>query len=492
MVALNETLKTPQPSTGQENAEGEAQRIAVMSELVVLMVLDIFSGELRLKVLDNFKEKNPFLPLTENLYDQYFEGSILLANAEIDYAPWGALCSPLERVGLEIDESETLDAPLNLQEFAAQFGSEEGYDGIRCLLARILHRKKGSRRLQEFIGKRTFLDDDVERFDLVHSTMNAYRVLVKQLNAMLLLSSFTAAGLRGPRRSFVGDAKDYVKTFYEWRINAPTSDLIGISALFDRKVSGHPLLESVLDEIERKGSVSVEMPQLELLLTITYDTTRISLMGKLERSGKEIALSSLSKGEDRMLLVKLAQKWSSYLEEPETNLHPTNQAQIGRMLAESLIHYSHFYNAIEDKNHYSTPTAKEEFNGFVPPDVFDEERRSYCAWIQGIRSIRGYEVTFVETHSEPLIRAIQMEIAKNLPRLEWIERANGDLDAHLKQRLQQEPNIEITYFDTVEGKVVPRSLGLRRDGVIAHRISQDFFYDTEPLFAAIFDGIELN
>jgi hypothetical protein len=308
---------------------------------------------------------------------------------------------------------------------------------------------------------------------------------------MLLLSAFTETGLRAPRRSYAGDAKEYMKTFDGWRINAPTSDLNGVSDLFDPKVNEHPLLQSVLDEIERVGSFSVAMPQLELLLTISYDTLRISLTGKLERNGKEVPLSSLSKGEDRMLLVKLARRWSSYLEEPETNLHPTNQAQMGRVLAESVIHYTKHFDATTGNTHYSSEEAKEYSKNTFGFEDLMEEPSSYLNW-SAFNSASGYEVTFVETHSEPLIRAIQMEIAKNLPRPEWIERANEDLAAHLKARLEQEPNIEITYFDTVDGKVVPRSLGLRRDGVITHRISQDFFYDTEPLMAALFDGLELN
>ncbi len=491
MVPLNETPKTPSPSKRSEHAEDEAFRIAVMSELVALVVQSVLSKNVHYNVKARYERPGEFEVISELLFENYYEADLRLADAENDYRPWVRIALLLEKNNVLLNESEHCKDRMDLGEFSEQLGYETDQENTRRLIAHVFYRKLGPQGLNAWLAERFFNDDDLSRSLLVDAAANGIEVVCKQLKAMLLLSPLAQFGLKSPQKSNYVSLADAAEFMNSGRIGESLGERGAVSDLLVGSEANHPLMGAVLNAIQQNGSVAVYLPRLELRLTMTYDTSRLALTGKLERNGKEVPLSSLSKGEDRMLLVKLASQWSSFLEEPETNLHPTNQAQMGRVLAESVIHYTKHFDATTGKTHYSSEEAKEHSKKIYLIADMMEEPSSYVNW-STFTHVSEFEVTFVETHSEPLIRAIQMEIAKNLPRPEWIERANEDLAAHLKARLEQEPNIEITYFDTVDGKVVPRSLGLRRDGVITHRISQDFFYDTEPLMAALFDGLELN
>ena len=125
--------------------------------------------------------------------------------------------------------------------------------------------------------------------------------------------------------------------------------------------------------------------------------------------------------------------------------------------------------------------------GFVDLEEPDEEEiTKKFVWKYGAH--RDYQ--FIETHSDILIKAIQLEMARNLPTPVLWEEHPGltpSFKEVQKEFAELDPNIEVTYFGKVKGKSVPKSMGLRRDGVFREEFGPGFYDESLQLVRDIFD-----
>lgn len=233
----------------------------------------------------------------------------------------------------------------------------------------------------------------------------------------------------------------------------------------------------VLRRLGEGGNVVLNIPEVHLNCKISFDKNG-GLDVFTRKKGVQIEIEGLSRGEQKLILIHLYRNFNAFIEEPEANLHPSYQSILGRIISQGYVSKAAF---TENDFDYD-----QDF-GFVdlgePPEDGDVK-----SFVWKYEAHRDYQ--FIETHSDILIKAIQLEMARNLPTPAlWLE--HPDLTPSFKEVQKQfselDPNIEVTYFDTVDGKSVPKSMGLRRDGVFREEFGPGFYDESLQLVRDIFD-----
>ena len=117
---------------------------------------------------------------------------------------------------------------------------------------------------------------------------------------------------------------------------------------------------------------------------------------------------------------------------------------------------------------------------------YDSTRELKFYW--SVEAVRDYQ--FIETHSDILVKSIQLEMARHLPTKTLWEENPGltpSFQEVQRQFSEPDPNIEVTYFGTVDGRSVPKSMGLRRDGVFSEDWGPGFYDESLQLVRDIYD-----
>lgn len=233
----------------------------------------------------------------------------------------------------------------------------------------------------------------------------------------------------------------------------------------------------VLAQLGDGHSVIAAIPEVSLKCRVSFDK-----FGMLEirtwKDNVEVLIDDLSRGEQKLILIELYRNFTAFLEEPESNLHPNYQSILGRLISSGYVSKA---SVTENDFEYNPD------NGFIDLEEPDEEGNT-MNFVWKYEAHRDYQ--FIETHSDILIKAIQLEMARNLPtRTLWEEHPdlNPSFEEVQKQFTELDPNIEVTYFGNVNGKSVPKSMGLRRDGVFREEFGPGFYDESLQLVRDIFD-----
>lgn len=219
---------------------------------------------------------------------------------------------------------------------------------------------------------------------------------------------------------------------------------------------------------EKKAEAFLKGTNMSYNVILNNRTLSVDL--NVSKNGKNHRLVDLSKGEVRVIALSLLKFYGcNFLEEPENSLHPEYQSKVGARLAEEIGGVNNI-------------------------------------WLNsGLR----YELPFavVETHSEYLIRSIQLSVAahykkqKNSDKVFLPEGTITDLgemlcqDTEIEYRLFSELNgITISYFNNEkngsnerdgsnekDGGTTIKDMGLREDGMLSESFGPGFFDESVSL-----------
>lgn len=199
---------------------------------------------------------------------------------------------------------------------------------------------------------------------------------------------------------------------------------------------------------------------------------------EVKKGGIRLPSQSLSRGEQKLLLIKLFVEFNAFLEEPEANLHPNYQSILGAMLAEQ-------FSTVGNASVLPVLTSENTPDIVAIPSESEATNRRFLWVPNGTR-----DFMFIETHSDVMLKSIQLEMARHLPSKALWEENPGltpSFQEVQRQFSEPDPNIEVTYFGTVNGKSVPKSMGLRRDGVFSEDWGPGFYDESLQLVRDIYD-----
>lgn len=231
----------------------------------------------------------------------------------------------------------------------------------------------------------------------------------------------------------------------------------------------------LLRKLGEKGEVVIDLADMAIACAIDFDSFGQPRL-KATKNGKPVEVDQMSRGEQRLLLFALHREFNAFLEEPEAHLHPNFQSILGRVLAKGYVSSAQWSDG---SNYQSEDVGQVELHN-VEPDGMRLE------W----KNEKVREFMFIETHSDILVKAIQLEMVKRLPIDELLNEFPDYRPStqELRQKFSEvDPFIEVTYFDSIDGNSVPRSMGLRRDGVFREEFGPGFYDESIQIIRSIFD-----
>lgn len=269
------------------------------------------------------------------------------------------------------------------------------------------------------------------------------------------------------------------------------SEFISTAEMDDLKtalVENKALRKETLKYLAEHPKLKLKLPPFNLACTLSLNA-KGSIDYAVKKNRKPIDLESLSRGENKLLLIALFKEFYAFLEEPETNLHPNFQAQLGNLISENYVSKvvaSPKGDVIWDVDRgVGRRFTLAEFNG--------EQNLKTPNAIWGAKT--GRRFLFIETHSDVLLKAIQLQMVRELPKKElWndIPNLTPSYESFEQEFSNLDPSIEVTYFGIENGKWVPKSMGLRRDGVFRETFGPGFYDQSLELVRSIFDAQSLN
>ena len=246
-----------------------------------------------------------------------------------------------------------------------------------------------------------------------------------------------------------------------------------------------PLRREILKHLEDHSRIQLALPSFNLNCTL-FLSKKGMIVCAAEKEGKRIELESLSRGEKKLLLIALSKEFFAFLEEPETNLHPSYQSKLGELIAESYVSEL-LASAHEESNWWSLKNPDEQI-WHTPEELTQEEKLPKLAtWVARAQE----QFLFIETHSEILLKAIQLQMARKMPKKKlWEENPSlsPSFESFEQEFVNPDPNIEVTYFGISNGKWVPKSMGLRRDGLFRETFGPGFYDQSLVLVRSIFNA----
>ena len=180
----------------------------------------------------------------------------------------------------------------------------------------------------------------------------------------------------------------------------------------------------------------------------------------------EIPLSQLSYGEQRGLFMEWILKFDTLtmLTEPEVGLHPRFQSLLAKIIVKGLFN---------DRGRKWTSLNAEPLVPveFEPDEDLSREGEDVVPpqWVRGLTWRRNSPMTFIETHSEYLIRSLQLSVGQTFK---------------AEPQLSTQPirGIKVFYIDMDRNRVsTVKDMKLRHDGMLSERFGTGFFDESARL-----------
>ena len=246
-----------------------------------------------------------------------------------------------------------------------------------------------------------------------------------------------------------------------------SEDLDNINVYNDGQNQWKQLLHALITENEGFSNCYLRVKKIKAFLEDTKLSYNVSLNNNslavdlnISKNGKKRRLGDLSKGEVRIVALSLMKLFgSNFIEEPENSLHPKFQSIVGTYLAEEI---GGVNNLLLNSDY--APTSSTPFS-------------------------------VVETHSEYLIRSIQLSVAAHYKKFKNSDKVflpEGTIDDQGFMLLEDTDveflpfsklnGITISYFNIEEdGTTTIKDMGLREDGMLSESFGPGFFDESVSL-----------